>query len=1016
MRAAILLLLFILPQEPAEPTVEQIIERMEKAAAPARGTVFVVATEKGQKAEISVAKDGTVRIQEPPDSALKRPRLWSRVKQVILADDAVYDLVDESSSLLAGMSPMNALPRTTQRILRSECDRVDPFTEKFGGGAYHRSFWHVYFYALSPARAFAYERGLKKIARRIVDGEECFLLQSERPLDYQYTYDTAGGGKSTGGHSGQVRRFFVRCSDYRIKRLDDVFIPRGSPPVTSLFTAYDNAIPTRAMLGYGYNLADWVVRPTVAEDLRRGLDLAGAALLPDPSDLYATKVRSGDLPDRLAKTPDDPDVIYSTAIYDSNAKLSQRPDPKPFIEKLEKVVAKRWAPSPVRNLLTQLSAIDDREKLGALFDRIEKDPAMIKAAAAEIVRALIRKGELDKAAAALDGVTEREVTGLWAAKAEICLRKGDAAGAVAEFMKWIPVEHQGDSFGPSHGAFEFERLVKWVQTQVADFKIEPVIGALDAALAADPKSAKLHLTRLTILRLISDPPRLADAAREAVSACDDKWVNWQARAALSVMMKSEWAEVKTDPEKVKAALDKIHKALDAGEGRPGNAATRGNALLLAGEKEKAIAEFKKELDVLEKSGPEFASQAIAVTESVKDLGDDALLERSCHIQLGSYRQGQEKFMGYMWSHATNPLATIARLAGEGKRFDDLYRAIRGINLQRGFGVFWDPPVKVSVKDLGEGLQKAAREDKDPAGIRWFAMTSWQSTSQGISNMLGIEPVEWLERARESDPKDLEVLQTLAEAYVKKGDPEGARRTAVEIRAALKAGASCASPWNAPEVALFTAQQHLKLGDAAGAKAAMAELDWARTEFEPWIGWLAGDVFEGTGEFDKAAAAITRTEEFGYKPSYRLALLYVKKEDWFEAMRQANRAIGEYYTGFMTRPNQMPDFETMTKFSKNREEIPQRLREEIRTKAGATFFIDKLMASKLPAMTADEERRAKAAVEGLRADGIEDRDKAVAELRALGPKAAPLLRKALDSTDAESSGRARMVLQEWAEPR
>src|SRR5688572_26117899 len=185
MRYLLLLLALFSPrlQEPAEPTVAQIIERMEKAAAAARGSTFIAETEKGPKnepglqaAEISVASDGTVRVQEPISSELKKARLWARTTSMTLGEDSVYVITDEMATLPS--IGRNGITRSAQRILKTDCDRIDPFAEKWGSGSYYSWFWHVYFYALSPARAFAFERNLVLKGRRKIGDTECFVLQS----------------------------------------------------------------------------------------------------------------------------------------------------------------------------------------------------------------------------------------------------------------------------------------------------------------------------------------------------------------------------------------------------------------------------------------------------------------------------------------------------------------------------------------------------------------------------------------------------------------------------------------------------------------------------------------------------------------------------------------------------------------------------------------------------------------------------------------------------------------------
>lgn len=75
------------------------------------------------------------------------------------------------------------------------------------------------------------------------------------------------------------------------------------------------------------------------------------------------------------------------------------------------------------------------------------------------------------------------------------------------------------------------------------------------------------------------------------------------------------------------------------------------------------------------------------------------------------------------------------------------------------------------------------------------------------------------------------------------------------------------------------------------------------------------------------------------------------------------------------------------------------------------MIDELVAASAP--TEAQKAVAKRLIKGLSAPEPADRENAAAALRKLGPAASPALKEALGAPDAETRGRARDILSEWA---
>src|SRR5690349_17357802 len=221
MRAALLLLLLLPAQDPADPTLDQIIERMEKAAAVARGSTFIAAPQNGLSAEFTIAKDGTVRIQEPPPAELKAPGARTRFRIMVLGDGVCYDIEDDLANP-GSEAARTSVRRKAEKFVPAACDRIDPFWQNSAGGAAWPWSWHRWLYALSPKRAFAFERDLKFVGRRRFQGEECFVLTSGRPLDYTYTRTVPAGHVETTGYTSQRRKLYVRTSDFTLKRIVEI--------------------------------------------------------------------------------------------------------------------------------------------------------------------------------------------------------------------------------------------------------------------------------------------------------------------------------------------------------------------------------------------------------------------------------------------------------------------------------------------------------------------------------------------------------------------------------------------------------------------------------------------------------------------------------------------------------------------------------------------------------------------------------------------------------------------------
>ena len=108
-----------------------------------------------------------------------------------------------------------------------------------------------------------------------------------------------------------------------------------------------------------------------------------------------------------------------------------------------------------------------------------------------------------------------------------------------------------------------------------------------------------------------------------------------------------------------------------------------------------------------------------------------------------------------------------------------------------------------------------------------------------------------------------------------------------------------------------------------------------------------------------------------------------------------------------------------KSGKEEEEEPENgeeARARLLKKLGPDYLVTRLLDQKPEPLDPAQERKAKAALEKLSSEAIDDRDTGFSELKAIGPRAAPLLKPLLQSADEEVKNRIKQLLSEWAEPR
>jgi tetratricopeptide (TPR) repeat protein len=226
----------------------------------------------------------------------------------------------------------------------------------------------------------------------------------------------------------------------------------------------------------------------------------------------------------------------------------------------------------------------------------------------------------------------------------------------------------------------------------------------------------------------------------------------------------------------------------------------------------------------------------------------------------------------------------------------------------------------------------------------------------------------------------------------------------------------------PERVLWQlASVHQRAARWEKAAAACDRLDLS-TPFATNVLPQVGAIYERAGNEKKALEAYRKAVEQDRNPYLavsnglhaKLGRILEKAQDFegawriytkgIEAVARVREQYGETMIPRVARPTEETEVD------------PGKLRDAMMKRLGADYFVSKLLEKPPMPIEAGVRRRVRELYELLRSDSVAEREDAFAELRKIGPAAAPFVREGLKSTDSEFQARVRRLLVEWSEPR
>lgn len=758
--------------------------------------------------------------------------------------------------------------------------------------------------------------------------------------------------------------------------------------------------------------------------------LGADAVLTDAErkDLYAEALLrpAAEYEARVAKDPKDAEAHYSLA----HAKGSFDPyrmmrragqDDKTALPAVARALEKALEARPdsdgvVLNLLSAYKAAGEDQAQKDLLDRITKGEFKSERVRFRAAVQLNATGGYERAAkllAALTPASEPERRRIVLEKFAAAVGSGDEAGVVALFAQEAKLRK--DTAGKAALVDSFEnRLQSLPEEAQKKFTSAKLVSLIDKGLKDSPDEPAYRIARASIRRadgkpvaaaidLIEGGPGDEVLVTRAMQALFPGHNNNMFRNRVEPAPAKEWEP--EEAQKLLAALTKVTIA------DPAVKMATGRALTIGGKAEEAQKAYAEALEACRKetSGQPRNAAALRIAFLLgMENGPDKWRETCVDVILTIGNDSTAIPYDLVYDETKSPIMALAGDYVNAKEWLKYYAlACRGNAVFKNWHM-----VRVNNqlgKEAFAAIRAAVYKESDVAKYVEFADFLESTYGEGRNDL-----PEVLEKAVEKSPQDLELQTRLARTY----GTSAARDKAVTAYEALipKLADDKQVAAKVELVQLLVENQPEK------ARAVLGTIDPSTLTGEHVQKVI--DLCQQAKDWDRGLAACKKAFELGQTPHFQTGWFHEQKENYIEALRCYNRdrAGGS---------GDDPEARMRREMNKGRRMKPGRAapapedadpdngedaRKKLLQKLGPDYLISRFLQQRFEPLSADQDKAVKAAVEKLASDESRERDAGFDALKKIGPRATPLLRSLLESSEPEVKGRVRQLFAEWAEPR
>jgi thioredoxin-like negative regulator of GroEL len=1024
------------PGRSQETGLESVLSLMEKRVEGVRDVALKVVTqadrqmgmlERGEAHVVYVKGVGLrVRASIELEREARGMALFPRSIETIYAGDSVFFIQETDTA--PGSTP---LAFQTYRIQRSDpaLKSTDAFFLPAGLPVRLMLEDPLLYYVLAPRLLFGLEPRLVYEGVRSEGGQAFHVLSSSS--------EPAALPAPRAGFQIDSRRkqFFVEAATGELRKIRwEVFSRRGMArraderaiftieaagslkvdpalvlPQSSRWTIVDDGS------GRGPGRNQTMLRSFESIRVNRGLGPESIATDAEKNDLYADAVLrpAEEYEARAARDPKDASAFYSLAyargIQDPFTMMGRPGGPKPDVSGVVRALKKALEARPdsesaASNLLSAAQASGDAELEKTLLDRIAKGEIPGTRVRLMAAARLNATGDAEGAGRLLEGLVparESDRARVALERLFVAAAKGDEDGLVRLFAQEAKCRPEGNDKFALVDALDarFESLPEAAKTRFTPPKL---LELLDRAERADPAELAFPIARAAVLRRDGKP---AAALIELLEAAPKNEAVVARVLRYSEDVK-EWGA--GEGEKLAASLEQVDAA------HPGLGLLRARALGAAGKSDAAQQALVQALEACRKEPPgrAFHAEALRTTfQLAQEKGPGEWRENCVGVILAIGKGSGAIPFDMVFDEGKNPVTQLALDYESRREWMKFYRLATEAN-RLFMNSFWMMRRAGAVPAEGiDAIRQEVFKESDPAKYVEFV-----EFLEGVQSEAQV--VDVLERAWMKAGQDREVLLKIARSYARHGARENAARAFEELIPRL-------GPEEANEARLELGEVHLKRGQPEKAREALGSIPLESLKEESLPRLI--DLCAQAKDYDRGLEACKRAYALGLKPHFQTGTFYEKKQDYYEALRYYNRDRVEPSSGGpeaearkmerdMRRRAQRAERGKSGKEEEEEPENGEEARARLLKKLGPDYLVTRLLDQKPEPLDPAQERKAKAALEKLSSEAIDDRDTGFSELKAIGPRAAPLLKPLLQSADEEVKNRIKQLLSEWAEPR